>query len=116
MKIYENGGTETTRIGYVNRNHQICTGHRNVRGTDHEQLSYRLLCLGLPLPHRSQLPPGPLLEQEAIAHRMQECIAVPHDLVSRGRVAGAAEVAAEPCYEKHGATKVGGPGNALFFA
>lgn len=51
MKIYENGGTDTTRIGYVNRNYQICTGHRNVRGTDHEQLSCRLLCLGVACGH-----------------------------------------------------------------
>lgn len=45
MDTFESGSTETTRIGYINRNSQLCTGHRNVPGTDHGQLSYRLLCL-----------------------------------------------------------------------
>ena len=28
MQAYVSGGTPTTQIGYVNRNHQRCTGYR----------------------------------------------------------------------------------------
>ena len=44
---YFKGNTETTQIGYVNRNNQRCTGHRGVSGTDHGQYAYRLECLNL---------------------------------------------------------------------
>ena len=39
------GGTETTRIGFVNRNNQRCAGHRGIAGTDHGQFAYRIECL-----------------------------------------------------------------------
>jgi len=39
------GSTETTRIGFVNRNHQRCGGHRGTLGTDHGQFAYRMECL-----------------------------------------------------------------------
>ena len=45
MLFFESGGTESTQIGYVNKNKQLCTGHRNVRGTDFGQMAYRLICL-----------------------------------------------------------------------
>ena len=45
MKNFINGSTETTTIGYVNRNNQRCCGHRNVAGTDHGQRAYRMECL-----------------------------------------------------------------------
>ena len=51
MHVYQGGRGDSTRIGYVNRNDQLCTGHRGVRGTDHEQLAYRLLCLGAACGH-----------------------------------------------------------------
>jgi hypothetical protein len=45
MTEFKNGSTETTRIGYINRNDQECLGTRGVAGTDHGQRSYRMLCL-----------------------------------------------------------------------
>ena len=39
------GTTETTMIGYINRNNQRCCGHRGVSGTDYGQLAYRMECL-----------------------------------------------------------------------
>jgi len=51
MEHFESGNTETTRIGYVNRNQQLCTGQRNIAGTDHGQFSYRLLCLAISCGH-----------------------------------------------------------------
>jgi hypothetical protein len=45
MEGFVSGGTETTRIGYVNRNNQLCSGHRGIAGTDHGQLAYRMECL-----------------------------------------------------------------------
>ncbi len=45
MSEFTNGGTETTRIGFVNRNNQKCGGHRGVAGTDHGQFAYRMACL-----------------------------------------------------------------------
>lgn len=51
MTVFESGNTETTRVGYVNRNHQLCTGHRGIAGTDHFQVSYRLLCLAVDCGH-----------------------------------------------------------------
>lgn len=45
MESFSDGGTETTRVGYVNRNNQRCAGHRGMAGTDHGQRSYRMECL-----------------------------------------------------------------------
>ncbi len=41
----KSGGTKTTRIGYINRNRQKCTGHRGVAGNGPRQLAYRMMCL-----------------------------------------------------------------------
>lgn len=43
--MFVNGSSETTRIGFINRNNQKCGGHRGVDGTDHGQVSYRMECL-----------------------------------------------------------------------
>jgi hypothetical protein len=45
VRLFSGGNTDTTRIGYVNRNSQLCTGHRGVPGTDHGQVSYRMVCM-----------------------------------------------------------------------
>ncbi len=45
MSEFSDGTTETTQIGYVNRNNQRCTGHRGVAGTDHYQFAYHMECL-----------------------------------------------------------------------
>ncbi len=42
---YRSGSTETTRLGYTNRNRQRCLGTRGLRGTDHGQSVYLLQCL-----------------------------------------------------------------------
>lgn len=42
--MWESGATETTAIGFVNRNNQAVCGHRGVEGTDHEQRAYKLKC------------------------------------------------------------------------
>lgn len=42
--MWKNGNTKTTKIGYVNRNNQINLGTRGIKGTDHGQVSYKLLC------------------------------------------------------------------------
>lgn len=42
---YQSGDGQSTKIGYVSRNDQLCTGHRGVNGNDHGQKAYRLLCL-----------------------------------------------------------------------
>jgi hypothetical protein len=41
---FRSGGTETTQMGYVNRNGQRCDGHRGTQGTDHLQHAYRITC------------------------------------------------------------------------
>ena len=43
--MWKSGNTETTAIGYVNRNKQNCCGTRGIKGTDHAQLSYKLKCM-----------------------------------------------------------------------
>jgi len=43
---FKSGSTETTTVGFINRNNQRCAGHRNAAGTDHGQFSYRMECLG----------------------------------------------------------------------
>ena len=45
MENFVSGNTETTKIGFVNRNNQRCGGHRGAAGTDHVQLAYRMECL-----------------------------------------------------------------------
>lgn len=42
---FVSGSGESTQVGYVNRNNQKCLGHRNVPGTDHNQLAYKVECL-----------------------------------------------------------------------
>jgi hypothetical protein len=42
---FQSGTTETTKMGYINRNNQRCCGHRNVPGTDYMQFAYRMECL-----------------------------------------------------------------------
>lgn len=44
-ETYQSGTTDTTQIGYVNRNNQRCAGHRCTPGNDHLQLAYRMECL-----------------------------------------------------------------------
>ncbi len=51
MTLFQSGTSESTRIGYVNRHGQLCTGHRGKPGTDHGQRSYRLLCLNIDCGH-----------------------------------------------------------------
>jgi len=45
MKDFIGGATETTQVGYINRNNQRCGGHRGIAGTDHAQFAYRMECL-----------------------------------------------------------------------
>jgi rRNA maturation endonuclease Nob1 len=45
IEILVGGLTTTTKIGYVNRNRQRCTGHRGRPGNDHLQRAYKLECL-----------------------------------------------------------------------
>ena len=51
MELFKDGGTATTRIGFVNRNSQLCTGHRGTLGTAHGQFAYRLMCLAVDCGH-----------------------------------------------------------------
>lgn len=41
---FKSGSTPSTTIGYLNRNDQRCAGHRDMRGTDHGQVAYRMEC------------------------------------------------------------------------
>jgi hypothetical protein len=41
---WKSGKGESVKIGYVNRNGQICSGHRAKPGTDHLQHAYRVEC------------------------------------------------------------------------
>ena len=45
MSEFNSGGTQTTSVGFINRNNQRCTGHRGVAGTDYGQFAYRMECL-----------------------------------------------------------------------
>lgn len=45
MDLFRSGETATTKVGYVNRNAQMCTGHRGTSGTDHGQVAYRMACM-----------------------------------------------------------------------
>ncbi len=42
---FRSGSTETTQIGYENRNRQRVHGTRRIAGNDHGQVSYKLECL-----------------------------------------------------------------------
>lgn len=41
---WRSGNGKSVKIGYVNPNGQICTGHRGASGTDHLQRAYRMEC------------------------------------------------------------------------
>ena len=43
--MWKSGSTDTTTIGFVNKNEQRCCGHRDVNGTDHGQKAYKIECL-----------------------------------------------------------------------
>ncbi len=43
-KMWESGDSETTKIGYINRNNQLNCGHRGIFGSDHNQYAYKLIC------------------------------------------------------------------------
>lgn len=43
--MWKSGSTNTTKIGFVNRNNQQNHGTRGATGTDYGQLSYKLECL-----------------------------------------------------------------------
>ena len=51
VDLFSSGNTETTRIGYINKNHQMCTGHRGTAGTDHAQVTYRMPCMRVSCSH-----------------------------------------------------------------
>jgi hypothetical protein len=42
---FRSGAGDTTEIGYVNANEQQCHGTLGIKGTDHNQLAYRMECL-----------------------------------------------------------------------
>jgi hypothetical protein len=41
---WREGAGPSVRVGYVNPYGQVCLGHRGVRGSDHMQYSYRMVC------------------------------------------------------------------------
>ena len=43
--MFKSGTSETTQIGFENRNEQRNLGTRGIKGTDHGQYSYKLRCL-----------------------------------------------------------------------
>ncbi len=43
--MWKSGQTETTTIGYTNRNKQKNLGSRGLAGNDHRQYAYKLECL-----------------------------------------------------------------------
>ncbi len=43
--MYKSGTTDTTRMGFINRNNQKVHGTRGVKGTDHGQYSYKMECM-----------------------------------------------------------------------
>ncbi|WP_411994820.1 HNH endonuclease [Agarivorans sp. DSG3-1] len=43
-KVWMNGSTKTTQIGFINRNNQKNLGTRGIEGTDHGQSSYKIKC------------------------------------------------------------------------
>lgn len=42
---FENGQGEYNKIGAINKNGQLCLGSRQVRGTDHNALSFKMRCM-----------------------------------------------------------------------
>ncbi|MUK51511.1 hypothetical protein [Aliivibrio fischeri] len=42
---WKSGSTNTTRIGYINKNNQLNNGTRGIKGTDHCQVAYKMKCL-----------------------------------------------------------------------
>ena len=42
---FHSGTGKTVKIGIKNRNRQLCLGTRGKPGTDHGQVSYRMVCL-----------------------------------------------------------------------
>jgi predicted RNase H-like nuclease len=42
---FRNGTTQTTTIGYINKNQQVVMGTRGIPGTDHRAKAYKLECL-----------------------------------------------------------------------
>ena len=71
-----------------------------------------LLC---PLP-TSFLPWPSVVETKAFAESLKLRIAVPHELMSWGRISGSAEITAEASYETHGITKLSELRQSFFFA
>ena len=51
MRVFSSGSTDTTKVGYINRNDQLCTGHRGTLGTDHVQVAYRMVCMRVECSH-----------------------------------------------------------------
>ena len=45
MAAFQDGGGNTTRVGYVNDNRQQCLGHRGRDGNDYLQKAYKMKCL-----------------------------------------------------------------------
>jgi hypothetical protein len=43
VELLRSGNTETTKVGFVNKHDQFCTGHRGVTGTNHGQVLYRIV-------------------------------------------------------------------------
>jgi len=56
------------------------------------------------------------VETIAFAQSLKLGIAMPHDLMSRGRIGGTAEVATQASDEKHGITQLSGLRQSFFFA
>jgi len=42
---FHSGNGDTVQIGYINPNNQMCLGTKDTPGTDHLQVSYRMICL-----------------------------------------------------------------------
>ena len=55
-------------------------------------------------------------EGESFAQRLQLRIALPHDLMPRVRIGGAANVSTESGYKAHRIAESSGLGDAFFFA
>ena len=49
--MFKSGPTQTTEIGYPNRNNQKVLGTRGIKGNDHCQSSYKLECQNEPCGH-----------------------------------------------------------------
>jgi len=49
--MFISGDTESTQIGYINRNNQKVLGTRGVPGNDHLQKAYKVVCQQLECGH-----------------------------------------------------------------